>query len=150
MSLIEEVMRRQAHERAGMGGFAAGANGAVAPAPPPARAVRHVSPPAPEMVQQYRPAAVDPDALERNRILLRVQDVAVSRAYKILRTRVLHRMAEHNWFTLGVTGTGAGEGKTVTAIVEAMDRNVKSGLQQLSAGLAQYFTAHPPQAAAAK
>ena len=62
------------------------------------------------------PAAVDPEALERNRVLLRVQDVAVSRAYKILRTRVLHRMADHNWFTLGVTGTGAGEGKTITAI----------------------------------
>ncbi|MGH8201231.1 MAG: CpsD/CapB family tyrosine-protein kinase [Steroidobacteraceae bacterium] len=115
MSLIEEVMRRQAHERAAMGGFAAGGN-----APPPAARVavaRQVAAPVPEtVVQQYRPAAVDPEALERNRVLLRVQDVAVSRAYKILRTRVLHRMAEHNWFTLGVTGTGAGEGKTVTAI----------------------------------
>jgi capsular exopolysaccharide synthesis family protein len=54
--------------------------------------------------------------MERNRVLLRVQDVAVSRAYKILRTRVLHRMAANNWFTLGVTGTGAGEGKTLTAV----------------------------------
>ena len=42
------------------------------------------------------------------------------------------------------------EGKTVANIVEAMDRNVKAGLQQLTAGLAQYFAAHPPQAAAAK
>jgi ABC-type uncharacterized transport system auxiliary subunit len=42
------------------------------------------------------------------------------------------------------------EGKNVPAIVEAMDRNVKSGLGQLSAGLTQYFTAHPPQAPAAK
>jgi capsular exopolysaccharide synthesis family protein len=114
MSLIEEVMRRQAHERAATGGFAAGVNGTPAPAP---RVARHVAAPVPEAaVQQYRPAAVDPEALERNRVLLRVQDVAVSRAYKILRTRVLHRMADHNWFTLGVTGTGAGEGKTITAI----------------------------------
>jgi len=112
MSLIEEVMRRQAHERAATGGFAANA-GAAAQA---ARA-RPVLAPAPETaVQQYRAAAVDPEALERNRVLLRVQDVAVSRAYKILRTRVLHRMVENNWFTLGVTGTGAGEGKTITAI----------------------------------
>src|SRR6185437_5074596 len=112
MSLIEEVMRRQAHERAATGGFAANA-GATAQA---ARA-RPVLAPAPETaVQQYRAAAVDPEALERNRVLLRVQDVAVSRAYKILRTRVLHRMVENNWFTLGVTGTGAGEGKTNTAI----------------------------------
>jgi capsular exopolysaccharide synthesis family protein len=113
MSLIEEVMRRQAHERAAMGGFAASANGAA----PAARVTRQVPTPVPDsVVQQYRPAAVDPEALERNRVLLRVQDVAVSRAYKILRTRVLHRMADNNWFTLGVTGTGAGEGKTVTAI----------------------------------
>jgi len=42
------------------------------------------------------------------------------------------------------------EGKTVGNIVEAMDRNVKAGLQQLTAGLAQYFTAHPPQSPAAK
>ncbi|HEY1890322.1 MAG TPA: CpsD/CapB family tyrosine-protein kinase [Steroidobacteraceae bacterium] len=113
MSLIEEVMRRQAHERAAMGGFAAGASSAAAPT---ARVARHTAAPVPEVVQQYRLAAVDPEALERNRVLLRVQDVAVSRAYKILRTRVLHRMADHNWFTLGVTGTGAGEGKTITAI----------------------------------
>jgi cholesterol transport system auxiliary component len=42
------------------------------------------------------------------------------------------------------------QGKTVSSIVEAMDRNVKSGLQQLSAGLSQYFAAHPPAAPAAK
>ena len=113
MSLIEEVMRRQAHERAAIGGFAAGVNSAAAPTP---RVARQMAAPVPEVVQQYRPAAVDPEALERNRVLLRVQDIAVSRAYKILRTRVLHRMTDHNWFTLGVTGTGAGEGKTITAI----------------------------------
>jgi len=112
MSLIEEVMRRQAHERAAMGGIAASA-GAAAPA---ARARPMLAPVPESAAQQYRVAAVDPDALERNRVLLRVQDVAVSRAYKILRTRVLHRMAEHNWYTLGITGTGAGEGKTITAI----------------------------------
>ena len=42
------------------------------------------------------------------------------------------------------------EGKTVPAIVEAMDRNVNSGLQQLSAGLNQYFAVHPPQAPSTK
>lgn len=38
------------------------------------------------------------------------------------------------------------QGKTVPNIVEAMDRNIAQGLQQLSGGLAQYFAAHPPQA----
>ncbi|HEY2035788.1 MAG TPA: CpsD/CapB family tyrosine-protein kinase [Steroidobacteraceae bacterium] len=114
MSLIEEVMRRQAHERAATTGGLAASNGAVHS---PARMPRPILAPAPETpVQQYRPAAVDADALERNRVLLRVQDVAVSRAYKILRTRVLHRMSANNWCTLGVTGTCAGEGKTLTAV----------------------------------
>lgn len=113
MSLIEEVMRRQAHERTAMpGSLAAGAGGAAA-----ARVARPIPAPAPEtVIQEYRTAAVDAEALERNRVLLRVQDVAVSRAYKILRTRVLHRMAANNWYTLGITGTSAGEGKTITAI----------------------------------
>jgi protein-tyrosine kinase len=108
MSLIEEVMRRQAHERA-----AAVPAGAM----PAARAARPLLTPAAEApVQQYHPASVDPGAMERNRVLLRIQDVAVSRAYKILRTRVLHRLAANNWFTVGITGTAAGEGKTITAI----------------------------------
>jgi capsular exopolysaccharide synthesis family protein len=111
-------MRRQAHERAAMPGIAVGGGGAVssAGAASSARAARPVVAPVPESTVQYRPAPIDAEALERNRVLLRVQDVAVSRAYKILRTRVLHRMADRGWSTLGVTGTGAGEGKTVTAI----------------------------------
>jgi ABC-type uncharacterized transport system auxiliary subunit len=35
--------------------------------------------------------------------------------------------------------------KTVPAIVEAMDKNVTAGLQQLSGGITQYFASHPPQ-----
>jgi ABC-type uncharacterized transport system auxiliary subunit len=42
------------------------------------------------------------------------------------------------------------QGKTVPNIVEAMDRNVAAGLQQLSSGLSQYFAAHPPQAQSSK
>ena len=113
MSLIEEVMRRQAHERAAAPGGLAAGNGMAHST----RMARPILAPAPETaVQQYRPAAVDAEAMERNRVLLRVQDVAVSRAYKILRTRVLHRMSANNWCTLGVTGTCAGEGKTLTAV----------------------------------
>lgn len=37
--------------------------------------------------------------------------------------------------------------KNVPAIVEAMDKNVTAGLQQLSAGITQYFVSHPPQQA---
>jgi protein-tyrosine kinase len=112
MSLIEEVMRRSAHERtAAMPGTVLPTSrlGRQPPAPPP---------PLPEnfVPVQYRPAPVDPQAMERNRVLLRVPDVGISRAYKILRTRVLHRLAANNWFTLGITGTAAGEGKSLTSV----------------------------------
>jgi len=119
MSLIEEVMRRSAHERT------AGAvpGGMLSPGLSPARGPRphlNVPPPAPAPAEvvgpQYRAAPVDPEALERNHVLLRVHDVAISRAYKILRTRVLHRLGANNWTTLGITGTAAGEGKSLTAV----------------------------------
>jgi capsular exopolysaccharide synthesis family protein len=112
MSLIEEVMRRSAHERtAAMPGpvlstSRIGRQPAAAPQPLPENFVP----------VQYRPAPVDPQAMERNRVLLRVPDVGISRAYKILRTRVLHRLAANNWFTLGITGTMAGEGKSLTSV----------------------------------
>ena len=113
MSLIEEVIRRSALERT------AGAPGSLHSAQ---RAPRgHIGvPPAPPaeavVAQQYRSAPVDPEAMERNHVLLRVHDVAISRAYKILRTRVLHRLPANNWHTLGITGTAAGEGKSLTAV----------------------------------
>jgi ABC-type uncharacterized transport system auxiliary subunit len=36
-------------------------------------------------------------------------------------------------------------GKTVPDVVEALDRNVRTGVQQLAANVAQYFAEHPPQ-----
>jgi len=41
------------------------------------------------------------------------------------------------------------QGKTVANIVEALDRNISAGLQQLSAGITQYFMSHPPSQAPA-
>ncbi len=113
MSLIEEVMRRSALERTATMKDLSSTQAQRMPRP-------HIAiPPAsiPDVVvQQFRPAPVDPDAMERNRVLLRVHDVAISRAYKILRTRVLRRLTENSWYTLGVTGTMAGEGKSLTAL----------------------------------
>ncbi len=118
MSLIEEVMRRSAHERAPTtlpGSLpplqrTARPHNLGVPQPPPGAAPQDVFTP------QYRSAPVDPEAMERNHILLRVHDVAISRAYKILRTRVLRRLSANNWATLGITGTAAGEGKSLTAV----------------------------------
>jgi ABC-type uncharacterized transport system auxiliary subunit len=39
-------------------------------------------------------------------------------------------------------------GKTVPDVVEALDRNVQTGMHQLTANLGQYFASHPPQAVA--
>jgi len=38
------------------------------------------------------------------------------------------------------------DGKTVSNLVAAMDRNVRAGMQQLTAGVTQYFASHPPEA----
>jgi ABC-type uncharacterized transport system auxiliary subunit len=37
------------------------------------------------------------------------------------------------------------EKKTVTAVVESLQKNVNAGMEQLTAGLTQYFASHPPQ-----
>ena len=40
-------------------------------------------------------------------------------------------------------------GKTVPDVVQALDQNVRAGLNQLAASLAEYFASHPPQSPAA-
>jgi ABC-type uncharacterized transport system auxiliary subunit len=41
-------------------------------------------------------------------------------------------------------------GKTVPDVVEALDRNVRAGVQQLTSNLGQYFANHPPAAASSR
>ena len=36
-------------------------------------------------------------------------------------------------------------GKTVANVVEALDQNVRTGVQQLTSSLSQFFAAHPPE-----
>ena len=70
----------------------------------------------PESVRQYPACATDVVRMEENRILPQISDQAALRAYKIMRTRLLQRLGQNNWRTLAVTGTDAGQGKTLTAI----------------------------------
>lgn len=70
--------------------------------------------------RQFPTLALDPVVLERNCVLPQVADRSALRAYKILRTRLLQRLAVKRWRTLAVTSTKAGEGKTLTAINLAM------------------------------
>jgi protein-tyrosine kinase len=111
MSLIETALRKiksseqQARSQASE----------VAPAPRGGR-----QDPRPEIdptkVRQYRPASLDAAAMELNCIFPQVSDVLALRAYKILRTRLMQRLAANQWTSIGVTSTESGQGKTLTAV----------------------------------
>lgn len=58
---------------------------------------------------------IEKKTMEHNKILPAIDDRAAITAYKILRTRVLHRMRSNEWKTLIITGAGPAEGKTLTA-----------------------------------
>ncbi len=107
MGLIEEALRKSTQQQR-KNGLPRG-NGAM-----PGRPARA---PASELkIPQYQPAPTDPETLRRHRILHTLDDVSVRRAYKILRTRVTHRLQANGWHSVGITGTTVGEGKTLTAV----------------------------------
>lgn len=54
--------------------------------------------------------------LAQNRIINPETDDAVIRAYKVLRTRVMQRMKQNGWNTLGITSPAPNNGKTLTSI----------------------------------
>jgi protein-tyrosine kinase len=70
----------------------------------------------PEPRRQFQMVALDSAALERNCVLPQIADRAAQRAYKILRTRLLQRLAAKKWRSVAVTSTKSGEGKTLTSI----------------------------------
>jgi len=65
---------------------------------------------------QTRKIVIDPEVMQESRLIVGSEDQMVIDAYKLLRTRVLHRMQQNNWRTLGVTSPGANVGKTLTSI----------------------------------
>jgi Mrp family chromosome partitioning ATPase len=90
-----------------------------APEPPrPARARRERVQVAAQVApgRSFRPAGVDPAAMERYGLLPQVKDEVAERSYKILRTRVQQRMEASGWHSIAITAAEAGDGKTVTAI----------------------------------
>ena len=74
----------------------------------------------PRPTRQFQTATLDSAVLERNCVLPQVADRAAQRAYKLMRTRLLHRLAAKQWRSVAVTSTKAGEGKTLTSINLAM------------------------------
>ncbi len=63
-----------------------------------------------------RRIAVQPDVMRENRLIVGSDQQIIVDAYKLLRTRVLHRMQQNNWRTLGITSPGANVGKTLTSV----------------------------------
>ncbi len=104
MGLIEEALRKSTQQN----GREVRHNARATRMGQPAAAV--------EKIPQYPVAVALPEVMRRNRILSAVSDVSVRRAYKILRTRVSHRLVANGWRSVGVSGTTAGEGKTLTAV----------------------------------
>src|SRR5579871_4723658 len=106
MTLIEAAIRRmqgatQQAPRTSRSGATRSGLAAAAPA---------------EVAKLYRPATLDPAVMERNLVVPQVADEAALNAYKILRTRLLQRMASNQWFSLAVTATQPQQGKTLTSV----------------------------------
>jgi Mrp family chromosome partitioning ATPase len=65
---------------------------------------------------QLKNVVPDEDSLIKYRIVAAQADAPERSLYKVLRTRVLQRLRAARWNVIGVSGTGPGEGKTITAI----------------------------------
>lgn len=65
---------------------------------------------------QTRSLPISLELLHRQRVITGRQPGPFTDAYKILRTRVLQKMREHDWNALAVTSPGPNAGKTLTAI----------------------------------
>jgi protein-tyrosine kinase len=69
---------------------------------------------------RIRPLAVsiDSEACRERRLLMGApdEDSAAVAAYRMLRTRLLHRARAKNWRTIAVTSAGPNDGKTLTAL----------------------------------
>jgi Mrp family chromosome partitioning ATPase len=65
---------------------------------------------------QTRTVTLSRELLRRRRVIAGYGPCAFVDAYRVLRTRVLHKMREHGWNTLAVTSPGVGCGKSLTAI----------------------------------
>lgn len=65
---------------------------------------------------QTRRVFLSRDKLRESRVLTEESDPQVKDAYRLLRTRVLHRMRQNGWRTLGITSASPSEGKSLTSI----------------------------------
>ena len=60
--------------------------------------------------------SVDPEVLERNRIVSALPEHELTDAYRVLRTRILQNLNANDWNSLAITSPATGCGKTLTSI----------------------------------
>jgi capsular exopolysaccharide synthesis family protein len=73
----------------------------------------------PKLRIQPVPVALDPKFCRERRLLIQgdhERDSSAVAAYRMLRTRLLHRARTNKWVTIGVTSAGPNDGKTLTTL----------------------------------
>ncbi len=65
---------------------------------------------------QTRRVLLDYHHLQINRVISALSDKAIIDAYRLLRTRVMQRMQQNGWKSLGITSAAENEGKSLTAL----------------------------------
>lgn len=63
---------------------------------------------------------LDTETLEANRVVVGSQPAGPATAYKMLRTRMLHRVASNGWRSVAITSARTGAGKSLTAVNTAI------------------------------
>jgi Mrp family chromosome partitioning ATPase len=90
----------------------------AAPRAAPESDGRSAKPAVPAAITYTRTQVFDPDptALERSRVIAQNDNSGPGAAFRLLRTQVLQRMAEHGFLSIAVVSPRAAEGKTLTAV----------------------------------
>ena len=63
---------------------------------------------------------LDIETLETNRVVVGSQPPGPATSYKMLRTRMLHRISANNWQSVAITSARTGAGKSLTAVNTAI------------------------------
>lgn len=99
---------------------------------------------------------IDMDFVTSNRVLVHdtneTKDTRANAAYRMLRTRLMHRMHGNNWASLAITSPSAGDGKSLTTLNLALSvARARSGdvflldLDLRRPSICQYLGVDPPQ-----
>lgn len=148
--LVAEATRPAAASRSGAARTAATSSAA------PAVAARRLAPAQPiSRSHPFERVEFDAKKCDENRLLVPGGDPALAdfgaASFRMLRTRILHRVRANGWTAIGFTSPGPGEGKSVTttnlglAIAREMNSNVfVVDLDLRSPSLARYLGVTPP------